>query len=599
MPTVRELVTVLKYRVDKSGLREYKNQAVAAARQIGGAVRTASAIGRGGFQGLALGIRDGIREQRVFIREQAMLLRQTRQTGHQFNALSGYIRTAFAGIGLAAFTGSVDKIIGSEAQIDLFAQNPANKKQIRDQIYSNAQAAGSDYLGGLNMFGSIARNRSTLGLTDEDAVRLADLTGKAVALTSQGAAQDSAAIMQFSQALGSGTLQGDELRSILENSGGLAIAISEAFGVSVDKLKEMGADGKLASDVMARGLLKQAEKIQAKFDQMPKGFGKGLTLIRNAWVKTARDINTATQASEGFFKISQLIAANLTGILSTFGLIGAAWGIHSAKNALRDMRTITQTINGETVKTVMNWRTFAMVTARSLLPLLRIAAILGSIYLIGEDISVWLKGGKSLIGTLIGPASEWKPQIDAVVNSLSSIKEWITGTSEGLGQWVTKWGTIATVVGGLYLLLAPFVAMVVNLATALIPLLWRVITMHPIGLLIAALITVIAKWDTIISKVKEAWGYISDVLGADGASFRNPDPNNPNENYGNASLRKQQNRAIRTMGQQAGVQDININQTNHITTNGSPGEVSSAVGRSTGRALEKGSRALGPVEATP
>ncbi len=596
MATVRELVTVLKYHVDKSGLREYKNQAVAAARQIGTAVRTASAVGRGGFQGLFLGVRDAVREQRTFIREQAVLLRQTRQVGGQYSALAGYIRAAFAGIGVASFTNAIDQATGSEAQIDIFAQNPANKKQIRDQIYRNAQASGSDYIAGLDMFGSIARSRDTLGLSDADAVKLADLTGKAVATTSKGAAQDSAAILQFSQALGSGVLQGDELRSILENSGGLAVAIADSFGISVTKLKEMGKAGKLTSKEMAQGLLKQAEKIEAKFNALPKGFGKGMTLLRNAWVKAARDINEATKASEGFFKVSQLVAENLTGILKTLTLLGASWALMRMRAALMGG------LQGVTMlgAALIRLRALGM---GALFPFLRMATILASLYLVGEDISVWMQGGKSLIGTLIGPASEWKPQIDSIINSLASIKEWITGSTEGLGAWLTKWGTISVVVGGLAMLFAPFVAMIINLATFLVPLLWAAITKHPIGLLIAALGTVIANWDTIISKVKEAWGYISKVLGTDGASFRNPDPNNPAVNYGNARERKLQNINNRAIGNRLYGDSIDLIQNNYITTNGSPAEVGRAVGgaaqQGVKRAVDKPAPGYGSVEPKP
>jgi tape measure domain-containing protein len=597
MATVRELVTVLKYHVDKSGLREYKNQAVAAARQIGTAVRTASAVGRGGFQGLFLGLRDAVREQRTFIRDQAILLRQTRQVGGQYSALAGYLRAAFAGIGVASITNAIDQAMGSEAQIDIFAQNPANKNLIRDQIYRHAQASGSDYIAGVDMFGSIARNRSTLGLSDADAIKLADLTGKAVATTSKGAAQDSAAILQFSQALGSGVLQGDELRSILENSGGLAVAIAESFGISVTELKEMGKAGKLTAKEMAQGLLKQAEKIEAKFNALPKGFGKGMTLIRNAWVKTARDINEATKASERFFKVNQLVAENLIGILKTLTLLGTSWALIRMRAALMGG------LQGVTMlgAALIRLRALGM---GALFPFLRMATILTSLYLVGEDISVWMQGGKSLIGTLIGPASDWKPQIDSIINSIASIKEWITGSTEGLGAWLTKWGTISVVVGGLAMLFAPFVAMIVNLATYLVPLLWAAITKHPIGLLIAALGTVIANWDTIISKVKEAWGYISKVLGTDGASFRNPDPNNPAVNYGNARERKLQNINNRAIGNRLYGDSIDLIQNNYITTNGSPAEVGRAVGSAAQQGVKravdnKPAPGYGSVEAPP
>lgn len=632
MATIRELVTILKYHVDKSGLNQYKTQAVAAARQVKSAIRTASAAGKGGFQGLFLGIRDAVREQRTFIRDQSELLNKTREAGKQYSALAGYIRAAFAGIGLASFTNAADAVAGSEAQIDLFAQNPGNKKQIRDQIFKNSQSAGSDYIAGLDMFGSIARNRSTLGLSDQDAIKLADLTGKAVALTSKGAAQDSAAILQFSQALGAGLLQGDELSSILENSGGLALAIADAFGVSVTQLKQMGKEGKLTSKEMAQGLLKQASNIDDRFAKIPKTFGKGFTLIRNAFLKLSRDINESTGAAEGFFKVSQLIAENMTQIVKTLGALGAIWAVHRTKKALIDMRTVTDEINGKIVKTIMSWRTFGWVTAKNLLPLLKVAAVLGSIYLIGEDISIWMKGGKSLIGTWIGPASEWSGPIQTIKDALTSIKDSLSGSSQTLGKWATKWGVILTAVYGLFLILNPIRRVIWNIAKVVIPMMWKAFAMTPlgrilslIGLVAAAVWWIYENWDLVKLKIAEGWDWIKNKVNGiwdsvikyftdkwtsainavkEAMAFLNPFENTEGgliptvAEGGKRNLRIQEARNRRRAANSP-VPDITVNQTNHITTNGSPEATGNAVGRATGRALEKGSGSFGTVEAAP
>ncbi len=632
MATIRELVTVLKYHVDKSGLNQYKTQAVAAARQVKSAIRTASAAGKGGFQGLFLGIRDAVREQRTFIRDQAKLLRQSREVGGQFSAMAGYIRAAFAGIGLASFTNAADAVAGSEAQIDLFAQNPGNKKQIRDQIFKNSQAAGSDYIAGLDMFGSIARNRSTLGLSDQDAIKLADLTGKAVALTSKGAAQDSAAILQFSQALGAGLLQGDELSSILENSGGLALAIADAFGVSVTQLKQMGKEGKLTSKAMAQGLLKQASSIEERFAKIPKTFGKGFTIIKNSFLKLSADINESTGAAEGFFKVSQLIAENMTQIVKTLGALGAIWAVHRTKNALIAMRTVTDEIDGKIVKTIMNWRTFAQVTAKNLLPLLKVAAVLTALYLVGQDIYGWLNGMDSATESLIGPASEWKSQIDAIAEVFGKIKKLITGNANDLGEWITKWGVILTAGYGLYMILSPIRRLLWNITKVVIPMMWRAFAMHPIGriimligLIASAVWWVYENWDLVKLKIAEGWDWIKNKVNGiwdsvikyftdkwesainkvkQAMAFLNPFEDTEGgliptvAEGGQRNLRIQQARNMKRAGN-GSAPDVTVNQTNHITTNGTPEATGNAIGRATGRALSKGSGSFGTVEAAP
>jgi tape measure domain-containing protein len=82
-----------------------------------------------------------------------------------------------------------------------------------------------------------------------------------IARQSGVAAEDAAgAFLQLSQALGSGTLQGDELRSILERMPQLGVAIQEALGPegAGKSIKQLGSEGKLSGDVILEALTKAA-----------------------------------------------------------------------------------------------------------------------------------------------------------------------------------------------------------------------------------------------------------------------------------------------------------------------------------------------------
>ena len=81
--------------------------------------------------------------------------------------------------------------------------------------------------------------------------------------------QTEAATMQLGQALASGRLQGDELRSILENMPDFARALAKELGTSTGGLREMGAAGKLSSDVVFPAILRAAEGIDEVFQKMP------------------------------------------------------------------------------------------------------------------------------------------------------------------------------------------------------------------------------------------------------------------------------------------------------------------------------------------
>jgi tape measure domain-containing protein len=76
----------------------------------------------------------------------------------------------------------------------------------------------------------------------------------AVKLSSVEAGAASSAFLQLSQGLGSGTLQGDELRSVLEQMPSITQAIAREMNVTVGSIKKLGSEGKITSEVMIRAL---------------------------------------------------------------------------------------------------------------------------------------------------------------------------------------------------------------------------------------------------------------------------------------------------------------------------------------------------------
>lgn len=82
------------------------------------------------------------------------------------------------------------------------------------------------------------------------------------------------AFLQLSQALGAGALQGDEFRSIAEQVPGLLGLVADEMGVTVGRLKKLGAEGKITADVLLNSLAKGFEKnkdlIQQIIDESPE-----------------------------------------------------------------------------------------------------------------------------------------------------------------------------------------------------------------------------------------------------------------------------------------------------------------------------------------
>lgn len=142
------------------------------------------------------------------------------------------------------------------------------------------------------------------------------------------------ALLQYSQAISSGRLGGDELRSIMERMPLVGKTIADALGVPVGKLKEMGAEGELTSDKVAKAMIDAAEKIEGKFKTLPATFEQSVSRMQNKaselYKALDKALNVSSVASSAFESIGGAIQ-NMTRFVSDFS---AAWRSASPENRI-------------------------------------------------------------------------------------------------------------------------------------------------------------------------------------------------------------------------------------------------------------------------
>lgn len=198
--------------------------------------------------------------------------------------------------------------------------------QAQQDVVAIANKSRSDLGSVTDLYATMARNANTLGLSQKQVATATQTVGMALKIGGQGAAQTSAAILQLSQAMGTGKLAGDEFASIAENAPRLMDLFAEAIGKPRGELKKLASDGKITSAVIAKALTdpKLVAGIEKEFGKIPVNF---------ADIKTAAN-NTFTLISGAFakgFGISDSLAVIVakvqswgTSMLPTFEAIGKA-----------------------------------------------------------------------------------------------------------------------------------------------------------------------------------------------------------------------------------------------------------------------------------
>jgi tape measure domain-containing protein len=166
----------------------------------------------------------------------------------------------------------------------------------------------------------------------------------AVKLSSVEAGAASAAFMQLSQGLGSGTLQGDELRSVLEQMPSIAQAIAKEMDTNVGNIKKFGSEGKITSEVIVRALdrirTEGAEKLATAMDTPQQKIVALGNAMEDFKVAVASDVAPVVIGAIGQITVAIQNATQFVNDLKTgFGLLASSFsgigsGIASIYSAL-------------------------------------------------------------------------------------------------------------------------------------------------------------------------------------------------------------------------------------------------------------------------
>ncbi len=194
------------------------------------------------------------------------------------NTFSNLGKVIAVGIGAFASISSVlrmtDAITALDSKIKLVTKSQAEFNFALDAIRSTANATRTDLTAIGKLYTRIALNADELGASQKSISRVTESISKAIATSGANVQETASAVTQLGQALGSGTLAGEELKAILENAPALAVQIAKGLGVAVGQLKKLGEEGKLTSVKVFKAILKQQDEIDANFKKVGVTYGQ-------------------------------------------------------------------------------------------------------------------------------------------------------------------------------------------------------------------------------------------------------------------------------------------------------------------------------------
>lgn len=236
--------------------------------------------------------------------------------------LAGYMAGL---VTVSAAISKMDTYTGLQNRLKLVTNNQVELNKATEDTFRIAQKTYSAWDSVLQVYQRFSDNAKTLNLTMDDTARLTETVSKAVAISGASAAAADAALVQFGQALASGTLRGEELNSVMEQTPALAKAIAQGMGITVGELRTVAAEGKITSQEIVKALRNVQDEVDALFAKTDITIGQSLTLLNNEITKFVGEAGKGSGAAQVLSGFIQTLAGNLDTLTNAMMIGGAYW----------------------------------------------------------------------------------------------------------------------------------------------------------------------------------------------------------------------------------------------------------------------------------
>lgn len=221
---------------------------------------------------------------------QKQVASSTKSTNSALSSIGGKLKgiaATYLGImGGRAVMNTTDLLVGAQNRLNhVNGGNTIATQEALDKMYASSQKVRTSYQ---DMISNVSKTMTlaggAFGNNIDNAIRFQEIMAEAYAVGGASDQEKSTSMYQLTQALGSGYLQGDELRSVREGAP-LAYKAIEEFAQGVfnteKSLKDMASQGMITSELVVAAVMTMGDEIDTAFAKTRQTFGQTIDQIKN------------------------------------------------------------------------------------------------------------------------------------------------------------------------------------------------------------------------------------------------------------------------------------------------------------------------------
>lgn len=420
----------------------------------------------------------------------ATSMKESSSSGNGLVGVLGKVAAAVGSVmGVKQIIGLSDTMSQTKARLDLMNDGLQSTKELQDRIFDSAQKSRGSYQDTADLVSKLGLNAKDAFENTAQIVDFAEQVNKQFVISGASAEETKNATLQLTQALSSGVLRGDELRSIFEQAPTLIQSIANYMGVPIGRIRDMAAEGQITAETVKNALLGCADETNAKFASMPLTFSQLWTNFKNramqAFQPVLEKINELAnngkleeyigKIAEAMVTVSDVIMNVITWVLDHQDIVKAAFiGLSVAIGA---MTVAMWAFNIASYANPVIWIVLAIIAV--------VALLVAGIVLVVEH---WNEIKDAASACWEGVKSAWGNVTDFFKGIWNSIVSSVTGLWNNIvsifttiknffvGIWNSMYTVVSTFWGAIWNTISPIVMAIWNLISTIFTIIWTIIS---------------------------------------------------------------------------------------------------------------------------
>lgn len=251
-----------------------------------------------------------------------------------------------------------DNLMLNQARLNIVNDGLRTQEELSKAIYESAQRSRADYLATSRVIGRMGILAGQAFNNNDELIAFTELVNKAFLVGGSTQQEQRAAMYQLTQAMASGRLQGDEMRTIRESAPLLKKAIQNYMGLDDAAFKEAQKNGEITAEVIKNAVFASSDEIQNKFNEIPITFSQAMTMAGNSLLANMEDIFTGI-STNGVSMIQTLV--------SNFDILAGILGYIAGVSLVILIRNLVAALPAAAALALsfiaMNWQVLLLVAA--------------------------------------------------------------------------------------------------------------------------------------------------------------------------------------------------------------------------------------------